>query len=72
MAGNYDQVRVARAVYEVVADLAVVRLNGGRPSPESFAALARDAAHADARRSTPAGKRLSRRPASRRPCPARW
>jgi ABC-type multidrug transport system permease subunit len=38
--GNYDQVRVARAVYEVVADLAVVRMNGQSPSAESFADLA--------------------------------
>jgi ABC-type multidrug transport system permease subunit len=40
MAGNYDQVRVARATYEVLADLAVVRLNGQTVSPEAFAALA--------------------------------
>jgi len=40
MNGNYDQVRVARAVYEVVADLAVVNVNGHPPSPESFAAIA--------------------------------
>jgi ABC-type Na+ efflux pump permease subunit len=40
MAGSYDQVRVARATYEVLADLAVVRLNGQTVSPEAFAALA--------------------------------
>ncbi len=40
MDGNYDQVRVAHAVYEVVADLAVVRMNGESVAPESFAALA--------------------------------
>jgi ABC-type Na+ efflux pump permease subunit len=40
MDGNYDQVRVAHAVYEVVADLAVVRMNGQAVAPESFAALA--------------------------------
>ncbi len=40
MDGNYDQVRIARAVYEVVADLAVVKLNGQQPSKESFAAIA--------------------------------
>jgi ABC-type Na+ efflux pump permease subunit len=40
MDGNYDQVRVARAVYEVVADLAVVKMNGQAVAPESFAALA--------------------------------
>jgi ABC-type Na+ efflux pump permease subunit len=40
LTGNYDQVRVARAVFEVVADLAVVRMNGQAPAPEAFAALA--------------------------------
>jgi ABC-type Na+ efflux pump permease subunit len=40
MDGNYDQVRVARAVYEVVADLAVVRMNGQAVAPASFAAIA--------------------------------
>ena len=40
IAGNYDQVRVARAVYEVLGDLAVVSLNGGTPSPEVFKKLA--------------------------------
>jgi ABC-type Na+ efflux pump permease subunit len=40
MNGNYDQVRVARAVYEVVADLAVVKTNGQAPSAEAFAAIA--------------------------------
>jgi ABC-2 type transport system permease protein len=40
MDGNYDQVRVARAVYEVVADLVVVRMNGQAVAPESFGALA--------------------------------
>ncbi len=40
MAGNYDQVRVARATYEVLADLAVVRLNGQTVGPEAFAQLA--------------------------------
>ncbi len=40
LAGNYEQVRVARAVYEVVGDLAVVRLNGQTPDASSFAALA--------------------------------
>ena len=34
---SYDEVRVARAVYEVVADLAVVRFDGQQPSTESFA-----------------------------------
>ena len=40
LAGNYDQVRIARAVYEVVADLAVVRMNGQTADASSFAALA--------------------------------
>lgn len=40
MAGNYDQVRVARATYEVLADLAVIRLNGQTVGAEAFAALA--------------------------------
>jgi ABC-type Na+ efflux pump permease subunit len=40
LAGTYNQVRVSRAVYEVVADLAVVKLNGQTPSHETFAALA--------------------------------
>jgi len=40
LAGTYTQVRVSRAVYEVVADLAVVKLNGQTPSHETFAALA--------------------------------
>jgi ABC-2 type transport system permease protein len=40
MAGNYDQVRVARATYEVLGDLAVVSLGGETPSPETFARLA--------------------------------
>jgi ABC-type Na+ efflux pump permease subunit len=32
----YDQVRVTRAVYEVLADLSVVRLQKETPAPESF------------------------------------
>jgi ABC-type Na+ efflux pump permease subunit len=40
MAGSYDQVRVGRATYEVLADLAVLRLNGQTVSPEAFAQLA--------------------------------
>lgn len=39
MGGNYDQVRIARAVYEVVADLAVVRMSGGSPDADAFAKL---------------------------------
>jgi ABC-type Na+ efflux pump permease subunit len=40
MAGTFDQVRIARATYEVLADLAVVRLNGQTAGPEAFAQLA--------------------------------
>jgi ABC-type Na+ efflux pump permease subunit len=40
IAGSYDQVRIARATYEVLADLAVLRLNGQTVSPEAFAELA--------------------------------
>ena len=39
LAGNYDQVRVARATYEVLADLAVVTLNGETASADAFAKL---------------------------------
>ena len=38
--GNYDQIRVARAVYEVLADLAVVKINGEPASAPSFQKLA--------------------------------
>ena len=37
LSGNYDQVRVARAVYEVVADLAVVKVQGRDARAEAFA-----------------------------------
>ncbi|HKW01517.1 MAG TPA: ABC transporter permease [Vicinamibacterales bacterium] len=40
LGGDYDQVRIARALYEVVADLAVVRMNGQTADAASFAALA--------------------------------
>lgn len=40
LAGTYNQVRVSRAVYEVVADLAVVKIDGQTPSHETFAELA--------------------------------
>ena len=40
LGGNYDQVKIARAVYEVVADLAVVRMNRQTADASSFAALA--------------------------------
>jgi ABC-type Na+ efflux pump permease subunit len=40
MAGNYDQIRIGRATYEVLADLAVLRMNGQTVSPDAFAQLA--------------------------------
>jgi ABC-type Na+ efflux pump permease subunit len=40
MAGSYDQVRVGRATYEVLADLAVLRMNGQTVTPEAFTQLA--------------------------------
>jgi hypothetical protein len=55
--GNYDQVKVARAVYEVVADLAVVKMDGGSPTTESFAALAAAPRHMQLS-VTSAGRRL--------------
>jgi ABC-2 type transport system permease protein len=36
---SYDQVRIARAVYTLLADLAAVRGNGAVPTPERFAAF---------------------------------
>lgn len=57
MNGNYDQVRVARAVYEVLADLAVVRMNGQPTAPASFAAIAA-MPRSLTLTVTPAGKRL--------------
>ena len=39
LSGSYDQVRVARAVYEVVADLAVVKMQGQEARAESFASI---------------------------------
>jgi ABC-type multidrug transport system permease subunit len=37
---SYDQVRVARAVYTLLADLASIRASGADPTPERFAELA--------------------------------
>ena len=37
---SYDQVRVARAVYTLLADLASIRASGTDPTPERFAELA--------------------------------
>ncbi len=38
---DFDQVRVSRAVYTVLADLVAVSSNGGTPTPEAFANLAK-------------------------------
>lgn len=38
-AASFDELRVARAVYGVLADLAVVAEEGGAPSPDAFVAL---------------------------------
>jgi len=37
---SFDQVRLARAVYALLADLAAIRASGADPSPERFAELA--------------------------------
>jgi ABC-2 type transport system permease protein len=39
LAAGYDQLRVARAMYEVLADLAVLKTQGVAPSSEAFARL---------------------------------
>jgi ABC-type Na+ efflux pump permease subunit len=36
---NYEQLRIARASYEVLGDLAAVKMAGTAPSPQAFAAL---------------------------------
>jgi ABC-type Na+ efflux pump permease subunit len=40
LAGNYDQVRIARATYQVVADLSIVSLTGQAVAPQTFAGIA--------------------------------
>jgi ABC-type multidrug transport system permease subunit len=40
LAGSFDQVRVNRAVYGIVADLAVIRSEQGAPTAAAFAAIA--------------------------------
>lgn len=40
LAANFDQIRVSRAIYTVVADLAVLKTGGQPASAETFAALA--------------------------------
>src|SRR5688572_4630472 len=37
--GNFDQIRIARAAYEVLGDLAAVKIAGSDPTPQSFAEL---------------------------------
>lgn len=37
---TFDQVRIARAVYTLLADLTTIRSHGQEPSPERFAAIA--------------------------------
>lgn len=39
MNGNYDQLRIARAAYEVLGDLAAVKIAGNTPAPQTFADL---------------------------------
>jgi len=39
MTGNYDQLRIARAAYEVLGDLAAVKIAGNTPAPQTFADL---------------------------------
>ena len=64
--GNYDDFRVGRAVYTVLADLVAVRAAGDQPSPESFKALRERpramtlaVRSAGARREPPTGKQQS-------------
>jgi len=40
MGADYDQVRVSRAVYSVLADLILLRQQGAAPTPEAFTKLA--------------------------------
>ena len=40
MSGDYDDIRVGRAVYTVLADLVALRKDGVEPSPEAFDELA--------------------------------
>jgi ABC-type Na+ efflux pump permease subunit len=35
--GNFDQIRIARAAYEVLGDLAAVKIAGNDPAPQAFA-----------------------------------
>jgi hypothetical protein len=56
--GDYDQVRLSRAVYEVLADLLVLNAGGQAATPEHFVELAREprTLALDVR---PAGKRIA-------------
>lgn len=56
IAANYDEVRVSRAIYELLADLAVARVENTPPTPESFARL----------RAMPRALRIVSKPAGRR------
>ena len=54
--GNFDQIRIARAAYEVLGDLAAVKIAGNDPIPQSFAEL----------RAMPRALTLTVKPAGRR------
>lgn len=53
---SYDELRVARAVYSLVADLAVIRQSGREPTPELFEGI-REMPRALTLNVTPAGER---------------
>jgi ABC-2 type transport system permease protein len=62
LGGDYDRIRVARAVYTVLADLIVASETGGRPTAESFDslnamphALSLEVASAGRRKTPPSG-----------------
>lgn len=66
LGGSYDDFRVGRAVYTVLADLAAVRAQGREPSPAAFAELAAhpralglEVRPAGARREIPTGREQS-------------
>jgi ABC-type Na+ efflux pump permease subunit len=54
--GNFDQIRIARAAYEVLGDLAAVKIAGNDPAPQAFADL----------RAMPRALTLTVKPAGRR------
>jgi len=57
MGAGYDQVRLSRSVYAVLADLTVLNADGQAPTPERFVELAREP-RTLAMDVKPAGKRL--------------